>query len=133
MLNRDEKGDGSNPRPRKRRGRTAQELRDEASKLRAEARKRAREERAKREKVKRREDGQRKVAAGTFLLEYIDDAKQSGDSKRREVGEWLERRLHQFLTRDRDRRLFGLAPREDLSPEERGLSSKRRKDIDRDS
>ena len=133
MTNRDGGGDGNGSQPKKRRGRTAQELLDKARELRAQAREKKRAERAEVARVKRRDDAQRKLLAGTFLLDYIDAARQSDEEKVRGVGRWLEHRLHLFLTRDRDRRVFGLDPREDLSPDERGLGSKRRKDIDRDS
>jgi hypothetical protein len=133
MPNRDEKGNGNSPQPRKRRGRTAQELRDQARELRAEARKKARVERAEQAKVKKQEEARKKILAGTCMLDYIDAARQSGDEKFRNNGRWLEHQLNRFLTRDRDRRLFGFDPREDLSLEERGLGSKSRGDIDRDS
>ncbi|HEX8430865.1 MAG TPA: hypothetical protein VF625_06235 [Longimicrobium sp.] len=133
MPNRDEKGNGNNPQPRKRRGRTAQELRDQARELRAEAKKKARVERAEQAKVKKQEETQRKILAGTCMLDYINAARESGDERLLNNGRWLEHQLNRSLIRDRDRRLFGLAPREDLSPEERGLGSKDRKHVGRDT
>jgi hypothetical protein len=95
MLNGDEKGNGNSPRPRKRRGRTAQELRDQASELRAEARKKARAERAEQAKVKRQEEAQRKILAGTCMLDYINAARRSGDERFQKNGRWLENLLNQ--------------------------------------
>lgn len=133
MPNRDGGGDGNGSPAKKRRGRTAQDLRDKARELRALAKKKARVERAAEAKVKKREENQRKLLAGTCVLEYMDAASQSSDQKFRNNGRWLEHLLNQCLTRDRDRNLFGFAPREDLSPEQRGLGSKFRRDLGRDT
>lgn len=86
---------------------TEQRLEAEREKLERQKLKVARLQARLREK-QRKEDTRRKVLLGTWLLEEIETNV--------EMKEWFEAELEVFLTRDSDRKLFGLEPIPD--PEE---------------
>ena len=67
----------------------------------------------------RKRETRRKLIAGQFVLEYLQT--ESGQSERSQ--RWWAMLLDQ-LTRDDDRAAFGLPPRLDLSPRERGIPQK---------
>lgn len=57
---------------------------------------------AKKRETTRKQDTRRKILAGSLLLERIESDER--------IKAWFERELDGFLTRDSDRKLFGLEP-----------------------
>jgi membrane-bound lytic murein transglycosylase len=57
---------------------------------------------AKKRESTRKQDTRRKILAGSLLLERIESDER--------IKAWFERELDGFLTRDSDRKLFGLEP-----------------------
>ena len=55
---------------------------------------------AKKRESTRKQDTRRKILAGSMLLERIDSDER--------IKAWFEREIDAFLTRDSDRKLFGL-------------------------